>query len=441
MPLWYLGATPSEDTSIATVDYVNSLASLSLSAELVKTRIKDRFGLANYASNTWADSVINSTTAGQALARTSDLSAATLSKIPVLGNGVLSRALGPVALDSSGMVNPSLISTASGQTFPKMYWSPSTYPVLSGITTETNITTVTINPSVTSYRVFVTGTINAGTSMDGQFPQVLVRANATGQGTATSGIVVAKGYGMGENYKGGVLTNYFAAGSYTYEIPSWANKIDVVLLGAGGGGIDGGFVVGEGGGPGEFAAVTLVRGGSGSNGLSPGVFNLTGVVGAGGARGDIFSRPYGGSTTCVIPNVALGEARGGQAGTAERSPTDPNVANGASPAPYPFGGYTYTGGAAASTYAPGNPPGGGGGGGKTNNPPGVGAPGAAFFYAYTNDDNPYSQVGIIPVSFDSQNTPLTGSTTLYINLVRSGSSGTVKTTSLNPQISVMVVPA
>lgn len=434
--LWHLGESPSQDQSIATVDYVKSLEAQSLSSDSIKLAIKERFGLAAYASAVWADSVINNTTPGEAFARTSQLQAAAANRIPVLAANAISRANGPVALDSSGLVDQSLISLTNNpnrQTFPILYLSPPSYPVLNSITAETNITTVVVNPALSSYRVFVTGTVNARTDADGVFPQIRIRA---GGGTPTSGVIVAHGYGVGEKYKTGVGSRFNNAGAYIYDIPDWCSKIDVVLLGGGGGGLNGGILNGEGGGPGEFTVATLTKGGN----LASGIYSLNGTVGAGGTTSNsiVFpsNRPRGGSTTCVIPNVPIGEAQGGRAGDAGTGNT-----SGVSPAPYTYGGITYVGGAAAPLNAPGNPPGGGGGGGRNNNAPGVGAPGAAFFYAYTNDDYNYGQINVIPTSFENQSTPLSGPTTLYINALRSGSSTSITTSALNPHISVMVVPA
>jgi hypothetical protein len=424
MPLWYLGASPSEDTSLATVDYVNSLATQSLSDADVRQKIKDRFSLVTYATAPWAEGVINSTLTGQAFARQTDLASAFATKIPVLGT-LKSRANGPVALDSSGMVDPSLITKPSTQTFPRLHWSPSSYPIRSNITTETNISTITVNPSLANYRVFVTGTINAKVTADGQYP--VVRVRATNQ---TSGSIVATGYGLGESHGGGSLTTFSIAGPYSYSVPSWCNKVDVVLVGAGGGGINEFLTIpGAGGSGGSWAAQTFTR-------TSLGI-RLDGEVGRGADAQPFFGEIYrsAGQTVCSVPGTAL-IAAGGVTG-AQGTNT-----SGGSPGNFSFAGKTYIGGLSQATLSrPGNPPGGGGSGaqgGQAGAVGGRGADGAAFFYAYVDDDTNYGQVNVIP---EPVSPVFTGTTTLYVNVLRSGASASVTTSSLNPQISVMVVPA
>lgn len=444
MPLWYFGASPDDNNSVAVVNYVNSLVSQNLSATDVKQSIKNRFSLSTYASGSWADAIVNSTVSGEAFARQSELTVGLSAKIPILGNNssgvpLKSRANGPVALDSTGKVDPSLITKASAQTFPVLSWSPSSYPTLSGVTTEQTICSIPVSSSLSSYRVFVTGTISAkivpGTfnSADGQYAKIQVRA-----GNAITGQIVATGYGLAESYRGGVLTPITTAGNYTYQVPSWCNKIDIVLVGAGGGGINDSLgLTGAGGAGGSWAAATLTRGVNFSNS----VVSISGVVGKGGDPENFnifgYNNRGGGATTCFPTGIAgVAAAGGATGGGAHGSPTQ-----GGSPGNYLYAGNTYVGGPAQTTAGgAGNSPGGGGAGGNRS-PGGVGANGAAFFYAYTNDDINYGQINVIPTSTSGS---FTGSTTLYVNILREQNGNTVSssitTSSLNPQISVMVVP-
>ena len=74
------------------------------------------------------------------------------------------------------------------------------------------------------------------------------------------------------------LAQTFAvAGAYTYNIPTWANFIDVILLGAGGGGAGGNASNGDGvgGKAGVFATITLRRGVDIPSSLT----QITGVIG------------------------------------------------------------------------------------------------------------------------------------------------------------------
>lgn len=443
MPIWYLGASPAEDTSAATIDYVNSLALQNLSDSEVKQKIKDYFANTAYASQTWGNSVINSATTGQAFARQTDLDAGIANKIPVLGNddkgnAIIARANGPVALTSYGKIDPALISKASQQTLPVLNWSPSSYTVVSNISAETNICSLVVNPSLSSYRVFVSGTVNARIGADGQYPIVQVRAVPTGTGTATSGTIVATGYGVAENYPGGTVSQFTVPGAYVYQIPTWANKIDVVVLGAGGGGFSNG---GGGGGAGKWASRTFVRGTE----LPNNVTALTGTVGEGAAsKNTALPFTYGGPTVCDVPALGTLTGEGGQTGENNLSAL---LQTGSGPGDYtpPSNSrITYKGGANQTVQgAAGNSPGGGGAGGGLGLG-GKGGNGAAFFYAYINDDNNYGQIGVVPAPMSGQ-AALSGSTTLYVNVLRGSFSGsgssTVSTSSFNPQISVMVVPA
>ena len=120
-----------------------------------------------------------------------------------------------------------------------------------------------------------------------------------------------------------------------------------------------------------------------------------------------------------------------------------NNYQGVGPGNTTYGGITYLGGTTVTAYGTaGNTPGGGGSGGKAalgGSAGGYGADGAAFFYAYINDDNNYSQITVLPAPMSTQ-ASLTAPTTLYVNVLCSG-TGQLSTDSFNPQISVMVVPS
>ena len=437
MPLRYMGASPAEDANLATFDYVNSLGTQNLSEADVRLNIRERFESVVYATSDWANSVINSTLTGQAFARQSDLTSAFANKIAVLGN-LKSRANGPIALDVSGKVDTSLITKASTQTLPRRPWSPSSYPVLSNVTAETNILSIPITSPYANYRVFVTGTINAKVSADGQYPIVRVRA---GGANATAGQVVATGYGLGESHGGGSFTSFTSPGPYTYLIPGWANKIDVVVLGGGGGGLSSVFGEAAGGGKsGEWNGRTLTKG----TDFSASLTSFTGSVGDGSGPKFNFEvgNDYGQVTDCKIPGAGTLQAAGGRTGGNVFPITVPGTNSGSGAPDYPFNGRTYKGSLNQNVAgANGNLPGGGGAGGEglgaTKNG-GRGAPGAAFFYAYITDDTNYGQVSVVP---EPTFPVLTGNTTLYVNLLRSGGSVSVSSSSVNPQISVMVVPA
>lgn len=438
MPLWYVGATPSLSTDVVSNNYISSLVSNSLSSTQINDRITAGFSILPYALNTWVDSQINKRDAN------GNLDSTALATRQFVDQGVLSKILttsvgtanGPVALDSSQRVPKDRINVASTQRWPLAFWSPDSYPTVSAASTETTIRTINVSPGLSRYKLFVTGTINGKISVDGSYPLIQVRVgSATGQ-------VIAVGNGLAESYKGGDQSAIITAGPYSYNIPTWCDKIDVVLIGGGGGGFNGaglGFN-GGGGGAGSWTGVTLTRGAN----LPTSTTTLTGVVGAGANNANLNTGSPGGTTTCIATGYpSTISAVGGKTGERQGSTTQ-----GEGAADYSYGGWTYRGSepTALPSVVPsrsGNAPGGGGqgglGGALSGNPGGDGAAGAAYFYAYTTDDINYGQMSVLPQNLDTQ-TVLTAPTTLYVTVTRSG-TGSVTTSSLNPKISVMAVPA
>ncbi|OBG71355.1 hypothetical protein A5700_12170 [Mycobacterium sp. E1214] len=180
-----------------------------------------------------------------------------------------------------------------------------------------------------------------------------------------------------------VPASFSTAGAYTYNIPYWANKIDVILLGGGSGGNAGGagFVNGSGGAAGTWATLTtLVRG----TDIPISTTQITGTVGAGGTRGVYGGAApgSGGATTATATGWAGLSAAGGVYANYGSA-----VGRAPSPTSQTYNGQTYAGGAAQNTGgAAGNAPGGAGAGGPgsafSGSSGGAGAPGEAWFYAY-----------------------------------------------------------
>ena len=176
------------------------------------------------------------------------------------------------------------------------------------------------------------------------------------------------------------MNYYTIVGTFTHEIPVWANLIDVVGLGGGGGGqgdtLSGN---GSGGAGGSWATQTLVVGTDITVG---GTITIT--VEAGGAGG-AYSTPgsAGGPTTFSWVNPTTGPqtlvAAGGLGGQPSVNNTSTglspgNETFGAAPSPYPGGG--------AVTGTPGGFPGGGGAGGTLGEYGFAGASGEAWIYDY-----------------------------------------------------------
>jgi len=188
-------------------------------------------------------------------------------------------------------------------------------------------------------------------------------------------------------------TAYSGAGTYTYTIPASATHLDVVLLGAGGGGHGGNPIVptapGEGGDAGSWSAETLVRGVD----FPVDATSLTIVVGGGGSAGP-WNSPGGTGGSTRRQAISGGKAQTTAAGGAGGSSQNPALSGGDSPGNYTYNGVTYIGGGGAasppfSNGAKGSAPGGGGGGGAGGTwgvawTGGAGADGAAWITARQN---------------------------------------------------------
>lgn len=180
-------------------------------------------------------------------------------------------------------------------------------------------------------------------------------------------------------------------GEFEWAIPAAATKIDVVLLGAGGGGDAGAVFVGGGGLAGEWLTATLERG----TDIPPATQVLTGTVGAGGAGGTVgaASGVNGGASTLTAAGLTHDSAAGGLFTAAggvhgANKGTLLGIANqlishGQGVTPRNFNSRDYPGGGVQTMWgAAGNGPGGGGSGGFTLSPGGAGAAGRIWLTAY-----------------------------------------------------------
>ncbi|TDH57558.1 hypothetical protein E2F47_01965 [Mycobacterium eburneum] len=214
-----------------------------------------------------------------------------------------------------------------------------------------------------------------GGGSDSVTEQVAGHGAATGIATATAAFPVTAP----------VPTTITATGAYTYSIPWWCTKIDVVLVGAGGGGASPGTfytLSGFGGAAGTWATATLTRGVD----IPWSLTNITGAIGAGGARGSGgflgTAGSAGGATTASATGWAGLSGAGGAGG--QQSATGTSDPSGASPGNETYNDRPYTGGAKQSSAgAAGNAPGGAGAGGSPfGGSGGIGGAGCAWFYAY-----------------------------------------------------------
>lgn len=415
----YVGATQGAARDLVSLSYVNNLLGLNLGQTVVDTLINTT--LAPYVTKAYVDSqdALNATKAF--------IDAGDSTRLKIAQIGVNNGAAGLLA---SGRIDPSRVATASTQRFPQAFTSPTAYNAAAVTATSTEVTvfTVAVADPGFAYKLLVFGQLDGKTSVDGEYPIVKVH-----QGTAT-GQVVAGGFGMAEFYAGGLIAPFTTPGAFTYTPPSWAAFFDVVCLGGGAGGQGGLFFAGQGGGGGAFSTASVAKGS---------ITSITGVVGTGGSAGDGGSPGSAGNGNPSTA-TATGLSVSGAGGT-NSNPFFGGTGTGLSPGNKVLDGATYQGGVAQGTRGqPGNGPGGGGAGGASGpNAGGVGASGAVWVTAFPSSPStavPTGPVNVVPTAINAQ-TVITGATTLYVTVVRSGSASTSTVSTFHPGLFAFPVPA
>jgi hypothetical protein len=206
---------------------------------------------------------------------------------------------------------------------------------------------------------------NGDENGDGTKP-LTVRVNLTGTGALTG----KASFPAHDPY----TQKYNSTGTYAFAIPFWCTRVDLVLLGAGGGGSYAAFSNGVGGGAGGWKTATLQRG----TDIAWATTMINVTVGQGGSGGTPGAPDAPGgdttagwdTTTQTAPGGGAGGSTGGQSGDGP-SPTSESV-----------GDATLAAGATQpNPAAAGNAPGGGGSGGDVISPGGAGADGAAIIVA------------------------------------------------------------
>jgi hypothetical protein len=173
-----------------------------------------------------------------------------------------------------------------------------------------------------------------------------------------------------------LTTEFKTPGTFSYAIPMWANKIDVVVIGGGQGGINGSPVsTGKGGNAGAWAHDTLTL-----ETIPATTLTLAVTVGKGGPSYNLIGGTGGLGTVSTVTGVGLHA-------TTAPVPIAGNLFDmiGKSPGNHTYNGKTYTGGGTAPAKATGKSPGGGGGGGEgffRASSGGKGGDGAVFIRAY-----------------------------------------------------------
>lgn len=306
------------------------------------------------------------------------------------------------SMDSSGNLAPvavsgNIVGQIPGNTSPaRFYWDMPSADYLS--TTQGAIYLVEIE-------VFGSGTFNlvAETSIvtfAGANPAQLGATRATGSSysaPATSSAPGASGSSFSYSdtvpwfgLSGSEPANVYPPQLFTFTTsqsftpPAWANHIDVVGCGdGGGGGSYGGYnneTGGAGGNPGSW------------NGATYATANITGPLTINIGQGGYGAGPggWGGSgsgCSVVVPGYGTLATAGGTGGAAGGS-GGLGAGGGGSPGNYEFNNEPYYGGGPSGGLGGGNTPGGGGGGtdsyprGGYSQTGGNGAPGAVFILAY-----------------------------------------------------------
>jgi hypothetical protein len=432
MPLWYLGTVPLNSDDVVSNGYTKSLGDKNLTQPQVNGRINVGFptlpsSLAyalnddianrlNDLDNTKALATKTFVTEGNSFGQTNGKLLAS-----TIGTGG-----GPIVLDSSGKIPKAKINIPSTQRWPSGLWSAGGFSGMESYQGgEVTVATIPITPTTGgNYQLFVTGTINARTDSDGSPPAVYVRVGAGGP-------VVAFGFGTPEwQVYGGGVNGY--TGSTSYAVPDWADETQIVCLGGGGGGNGGGggLQAGGGGGAGGWA-YTLI-----------GKTNATLAVNVGGGGAGATATNFGpnpnaqsGGTTSVYGwggSVSAGGGRAGQGQGVQQAGYSPGSIN-AYGVGY-SGGAGGAGGSGTVYVAAGNGglgAGGGGGGGVVlgGTPGGNGGGGAVWIRSYAFNQ---AQISVFPTNGQL----FSGNQTLYVNVV-----GSLVPSSLNPKMSVAVVPA
>jgi hypothetical protein len=134
---------------------------------------------------------------------------------------------------------------------------------------------------------------------------------------------------------------YTTAGTYAYEIPYWCTAMDLILLGAGGGGTYGGINNGVGGGAGSWKTATLER----DSDIPWATTSISITVGQGGAPGAVTgaSAMAGGDTTATWDSSSgptMVTASGGGAGASSSG----QIGDGPNPGSQSIGDATLTSG-------------------------------------------------------------------------------------------------
>lgn len=474
-------ANAQQAYDLVNYDYVQSVVAANLaalSAAQITDRINSQANLGQFATQAYA------TQAMMGLATPAGAAADEALYIP---NSLVGAPNGPLVLDAvSGRISSTVISAPNQQRWPTPFFTPTTYGSLAtssvSAVAESQLFTVAVPDPGYSYKLFASGLVDTMVSQDnGDIPQVLVRQGST------TGPIVAFGYGLGQYYRwgvdgfttasstsigGGDWAQYYGAGYELSKQGSWNNATAGTVSWTGNTTPDPSTCRAISKDPvygqtqGDYQIVSIATGskvidsvGFGSLDQNPsndifarvdstGSYYIRCKIGPGNARlyysngggGEI---QIGGAFNCTQRAGTLWQLYAGVGGNIRQFKLV-SVYNGTTTT---VG--TWTDSTASSSY--GGPYRGWGFGANTETlrilfiPASLYYPSSVIGVAITDpallassNPNNYSEATVIPAPLSNQSV-LTGATTLYVMLKSSGTSS-VTATNLNPQLWVMPIP-
>lgn len=205
----YVGAPVSVTADVAYKSYVDSVKSADLDSGTVDALIDS--GLSSYATLTYVDAQDALLVTPSYVDTQDNLRIKTNTKD--VANGV-------AALDATGKVDQNRLNVASTQKFWRGPWTPSAYnSALTGVSTESDLYSVPVTDPGFPYKLVVFGVAEGRSDLAGQWPQINVRVGST------AGTIIAQGVGGAETVEvptGVIVTDDFERTNATGIGSNWS---------------------------------------------------------------------------------------------------------------------------------------------------------------------------------------------------------------------------
>lgn len=182
----YVGPVAAAASDVATRAYISALTAANLPQSTVDSMMAA--GFAPYVLKSYVDAQ-DAKNATKSYIDTGDGTRLHTSQRNV-NNGI-------AGLDATGRVPIGRVNVASTQRWLKPFVSPAAYNAtnISATTTETTVYPITVADPGTTYRLFVTGTVDTSSTADGEYALIQARV-----GNATTGQIIGVGRGLPESY-------------------------------------------------------------------------------------------------------------------------------------------------------------------------------------------------------------------------------------------------